>query len=413
MRKTISFLLLITILAGGCIRHNVLKQGPYMGVIRIDSTERDMDLPFNMIYALTPDGQKVMQVSNAGEVIMINELAFSGDTVFMKFPVFTSEIIAVVRNDSLIGQYYPKGKEGGRGYSFYAIQGVTDRFPWAAQKARANLTGRWKITENAGTSDSSVMTGEFVQDSNHVTGTILNTGGDYRYLEGKVSGNKFMISAVDGAHTLILTADIFSQDKLENGRFMGSPKWKSIWTAEKNESFTLPRMDELVKVKPNTRPFTFDFPDINGDKVAFDDPRFKDKVVIVMAIGTWCPNCMDESIFFRDVYSDYRDKGLEIVALCFEDKTFEVSKPAMERFISQTGAGYTFVYAGPRGSESMHSVLFNLDGRLAYPTSMYIDRKGIIRKVETGFSGPGTGQHYKDFCVETKKFIEKLLEEKP
>jgi hypothetical protein len=44
---------------------------------------------------------------------------------------------------------------------------------------------------------------------------------------------------------------------------------------------------------------------------------------------------------------------------------------------------------------------------------MYIDRKGIIRKVETGFSGPGTGQHYKDFCVETKKFIEKLLEEKP
>ena len=413
MRKTICLLLLITILAGGCIRHNILKQGPYMGVIRIDSAEHEMDLPFNMIYAVTPDGQKVMQVSNAGEIIIINELALSRDTVFMKFPVFTSEIIAVIRHDSLIGKYYPKGKEAGKWYSFYAVQGVTDRFPWATQKANANLTGHWKIIENAGTPDSSVMVGEFVQDSNHVTGTILNTGGDYRYLEGKVSGNKFMISAIDGAHTLILTADISSRGKLENGRFIGSPKWKSIWTAEKNETFTLPGMDELVKVKPNSRPFTFDLPDVNGDKVSLGDPRFKDKVVIVMAIGTWCPNCMDETIFFKDIYSNFKDKGLEIIALCFEDKSFDVSKPGMERFISQTGAGYPFLYAGPRGRESLRSLLFNLEGPVAYPTSVYIDRKGLIRKVETGFSGPGTGRHYTEYTEETTKFIEKLLEEKP
>jgi peroxiredoxin len=412
MRKTICLVSLITILAGGCIRHNVLKQGPYLGVIRIDSNERNMDLPFNMIFAITPDGQKVMQVSNAGEVIMINELALSGDTVFMKFPVFTSEIIAVIRHDSLIGKYYPKGKGAGTWYAFHAIQGVTDRFPWANEKPGANLTGRWKITENAGTPDSSVMVGEFVQDSNHVTGTILNTGGDYRYLEGKVSGDKFMISAIDGAHTLILTAGISPQGKLENGRFMGSPKWKNNWTAERNETITLPRMDEIVKVKPNARPFTFHLPDINGDTVSLTDPRFKNKVVIILAIGSWCPNCLDETMFYKDIYPGYLDKGLEIAALCFEDKTFETSKPKMERFISQTGAGYTFLYAGPRGQESIRSALSDLEGPIAYPTSIFIDRKGVIRKVETGFSGPGTGQHYKDFCAETTKFIEKLLEEK-
>ncbi|MCX6287944.1 MAG: TlpA disulfide reductase family protein [Bacteroidetes bacterium] len=413
MRKIICLLSLITILTGGCIRHNLLKQGPYLGVLRIDSTEHEMDLPFNMIYAITPDGQKIMQVSNANEIIMISELAFSGDTVFMKFPVFTSEIIALIRHDSLIGRYYPKGKEAGRWYTFYALPGVTDRFPWSTQEAGANVTGRWKINENAGTPDSSVMIGEFVQESNRVTGTILNTGGDYRYLEGKVSGNKFMISAIDGAHTLILTAGISKQGKLENGRFMGSPNWKSSWTAEKNETITLPKMDELVKLKPNARPFTFELPDINGDKVSLADPKFKDKVVVVMAIGTWCPNCLDETIFFREMYTNYRDKGLELVALCFEDKTMEDSKPRIERFIAQTGAGYTFLYAGPRGRESVQSVLFNMDGRLAYPTTLFIDRKGVIRKVETGFSGPGTGRHYEEFCKETTKFIETLLEEKP
>ena len=412
MRKTIFLLPLIIIAAGGCIRQNILKQGPYLGVIRIDSSEKNMDLPFNMIYAITPDGQKVMQVTNAAENIMINELAVSGDTVFLKFPVFMSEIIAVIRHDSLVGRYYPKGKEAGKGYSFYAIPGVTDRFPWATEKPKANLTGRWKINENAGSPDSTVMVGEFIQDSNHVTGTILNTGGDYRYLEGKVSGDKFMISAIDGAHTLILTATVSPQGKLENGRFMGSPKWKSSWTAERNETITLPRMDEMVKVRPNARQFTFNLPDINGDSVSLADPRFKNKVVIVLAIGSWCPNCLDETMFYKDIYGSYKDKGLEIVALCFEDKTIETSKPKMERFISQTGAAYTFLYAGLRGQASLQSVLFNLEGPMAFPTSMFIDKKGVIRKVETGFSGPGTGQHYKDFVAETTTFIEKLLEEK-
>ena len=413
MARNFFLLFLIIILSGGCIHNNVLKQGPYLGVIRIDSTESEMDLPFNMIYAMTPDGQKVMQVCNADEVIIINEFAIAGDSVFMKFPVFTAEIIGVIRHDSIVGKYYPKGREAGKAYTFYALPGVTDRFPWAIQKTTANLTGRWKITENAGTPDSSIMVGEFVQDSSHISGTILNTGGDYRYLEGKVSGNKFMISGVDGAHTLILSADISPLGRLENGRFMGSPTWKTSWTAEKNASITLPRMDALLKIKKDAEAFTFDFPDGNGDKLSLSDPRFRDKVVIVMAIGTWCPNCLDETIFFKDVYTNYKDNGLEIVSLCFEDKTFESSKPKMERFISQTGAAYPFLYAGPRGRESLRSVLYNLEGPMAYPTSIYIDRKGIIRKVETGFSGPGTGQHYEDFCAETTKFIENLLQEKP
>lgn len=412
MKHTILFFLLLLVLVCGCMRQNVLKQGPYLGVIRIDSTEEQMDLPFNMIYAITPDRQKLMQVSNAGEIIMITEFAVKGDSVFMKFPVFTSEITAVIRHDSLVGKYYPKGREAGKAYSFYAVPGITDRFPWAEGKPAANLSGRWKIIENAGTPDSTVMIGEFVQDSNHVTGTILNTAGDYRYLEGKVAGNKFMISAIDGAHTLILTADISADGALENGRFLGSPTWKSIWHALKNESFSLPNMDELVKVKPNTS-FNFDLPDINGDKVSLDDARFKNKVVILMAIGTWCPNCLDETGFFREIYATYRDSGLEIVALCFEDQTFEASKPRMERFIAQTGASYTFLYAGPRGRTSLRSVLYNLEGPMAYPTTMYIDRKGKIRKVETGFSGPGTGRHYTEFCDETTKFIESLLQEKP
>ncbi|MCK7539490.1 MAG: TlpA family protein disulfide reductase [Marinilabiliales bacterium] len=160
------------------------------------------------------------------------------------------------------------------------------------------------------------------------------------------------------------------------------------------------------------RGFTFSFPDVNGQPVSLDDTVFKGKVVIVEAMGTWCPNCLDEAVFFKDLYEKYREQGLEIIGLCFEDKTFESSQSKMQRFISQTGAGYTFLYAGPRGRESIRSVLYVADGMLAYPTTLYIDRKGVIRKIETGFSGPGTGIYYENLTREISGFVEKLLREK-
>lgn len=411
-RLTILLSACILILSG-CAKQRILKDGPWLGVIRIDSTEKNMDLPFNMFYEIMPDGQKVMQVSNASEHILITELAFSGDTLFMKFPVYTSEIIAVIRNDSLVGYYYPKGRDAGKPYEFYAVHGISERFPWAGGKPVGDVSGRWKITEQRGTDDSTIMVGEFTQDSSHVSGTILNIGGDYRYLEGKVSGNRFMLSAVDGAHTLILTADLTADGKMINGKFMGSRAWKSSWTAVRDESAKLPGMDQILTLREDSPPFTFRFPDLNGDTLSLSDERFRGKVTVVMGVGTWCPNCYDETVFFRDLYPEYREKGMEAVALCFEDKTFETSKPKIERFVSHTGATYPFLYAGPRGRANMQTVFYNLTGLWAYPTTIFIDRKGKIRKVESGFSGPGTGKHYQDYCEETRKLIEELLAEKP
>ena len=120
---------------------------------------------------------------------------------------------------------------------------------------------------------------------------------------------------------------------------------------------------------------------------------------------------MDEALFYKDFYKKYKDRGLEIVALCFEDPGYETSVKKMERFKRQTGAGYTFLYAGPRTRVNRDAVLYMLEGQVAYPTTIFFDRKGQIRKVETGFSGPGTGEHYRQFASETNGFVEQLLAE--
>lgn len=410
--KKLFFVAIAIVFFAGCAKINEMKQGPWLGVIQIDPSDRSMDLPFNMNYTLSSEGFPLMEISNAGEKILINEITKNGDTLIMKLPVFTSEIKAVFRNDSLVGNYFPKGIAVGNPYKFYAVAGVTDRFPWYTSEAAFNVTGRWKIVENPGTADSTIMVGEFIQLGNRVTGTFLNTTGDYRYLEGKVSANKFFLSAVDGAHTLILTAELTNQNTMENGRFMGSPKWVSKWRADRNDKIELPGSEQLVSVKKGYSTFDFAGLDMNGQKITSKDDRFKGKVLAVLAGGSWCPNCLDEARLFRELYSKYKDQGLEVVSLNFEDKTFEPSKKKMERFIKQTGANYTFLYVSPRGGAKRDSVLYPIEGKMAFPTGLIIDRKGTIRKVETGFSGPGTGEHYTKFVDETTKLIELLLGEK-
>lgn len=412
MKRFFVFAIAIALFAS-CAHKNEMKQGPWLGVIQIDPQDLSMNLPFNMSYSQTDQGLPEMVITNGDERIVITEITRNGDTITMKPPVFTSVIVAVLRNDSLVGKYYPKGLEVGNPYKFYAVPGVTDRFPWNTEKAAYDITGRWKVVENPNTPDSTVMVGEFTQqEDGKVKGTFLNTTGDYRFLEGKISGNKFLFSKVDGAQTFIFTADLKDANTMENGRFMGSPKWTSKWVAFRDGRITLPGSEELVNVKKGHSTFDFAGIDINGKKITSKDEVFQGKVIAVLAGGSWCPNCLDEARLFRELYTKYKDKGFEVVALNFEDKTFETSKPKMERFISQTGANYTFLYVSARGREKRDSVLYPIEGKMAFPTGMFIDKLGHIRKVETGFSGPGTGEHYTKFVEETTNLIELLLSEK-
>jgi hypothetical protein len=52
-----------------------------------------------------------------------------------------------------------------------------------------------------------------------------------------------------------------------------------------------------------------------------------------------------------------------------------------------------------------------LNAIIAYPTTLVIDKKGVVRKIHTGFSGPATGKHYQDFVEEMQVFLEGLMKE--
>ena len=391
---------------------NNFKAGNWLGIIQLDDAGHGSDMPFNFKHIVLPDGKNTIEITNAGEKIIVKEITQKGDSLRLKLPIFQSEILATVKNDKLSGIYYPKGKTEGNGYNFTASYGVTDRFAGFKEKASVNVSGHWEFTEAPGTPDASKDLAEFFQTGDRVTGSILTTGGDYRYLDGKVSGNKFMVSTLDGAHSLLITGDVNAKGELVNGKFVGSRKWKTDWSAVRTSTFELPEADKLVTVKDPSIKFNFAFPDMDGKIVRLTDERFKNKVVIITATGSWCPNCLDEIRFFKDVYNNDKAKGLEIISLCFETKDYEKSKQSIVRFRDDIGAKFTFLHAGVAGSKDRSAAFPMLQGPMAFPSAVFIDRHGVIRKVHTGFSGPGTGEYYKIFAKETQNFIDQLLAEK-
>ncbi|MFM7663608.1 MAG: TlpA family protein disulfide reductase, partial [Bacteroidota bacterium] len=57
-------------------------------------------------------------------------------------------------------------------------------------------------------------------------------------------------------------------------------------------------------------------------------------------------------------------------------------------------------------------IVFNaLNGVYSFPTTLFLNKKGEIVQVHSGFDGPGTGVHFTHLKEATEALLLKLLEE--
>ncbi len=399
----------ILILLSCCSRTTLPEAGAWRAVMTPDSLQPALEIPFNMDILHLADGSVNALIRNAGEEILVTEITVSGDSLVMMLPYFEGSIGARYSPKLMTGVYTHRA--GGRSWSipFEAHHGITDRFPELSEPANGNLEGRWELTMNPGGNNPDRQIAEFRQTGNLLTGTILTVTGDYRFLEGKISGNQVKLSAFDGAHALVISASLSNEGTLENGILCGGPSWKTTWRAVRNDTITLPDPTTLTFLKPGYEKLDFAFPDTEGNTISLGDEQFKGSPMIVQIIGSWCPNCMDETRFLAEMHREYRDHGLKIVALCYESGDQAASIRAMKRFKTDLGAEYPFLYAGESNKKKASETLPMLNRILSYPTAIYLDRNHDIVKIFTGFSGPGTGDHYLKLTGDMRRLIEEIL----
>ena len=408
MKQLSIFGLILIGLVSACESGKSPQAGVWRAALVPDSTRPALEIPFRM-EIIRPEDQSVgVRIINAGEEIQVREVVILDDSIHFRLPVFEGTLDARMEKNRLVGTYTHRGS--GRSWSvpFNAAYGISDRFPTFTEAPAANITGRWEVTVGKG-DQAEKQIGEFAQDGSHLTGTFLTTTGDYRFLEGKVAGSKMMLSAFDGAHALVFQADLSPGGTLENGYFCGGPSWKGEWRAVRNDSVTLPDPTTLTFLKPGYERLDFTFPDLDGKPVSLADTRFQGKPVIVQIIGSWCPNCMDETRFLAGIQKQYSDKGLQVIALCYESANFDASVKAIKRFKNNIGADYFFLYAGESNKRKASETLPMLNRILSFPTSVFINRNGTINKIFTGFSGPGTGRHYTEQTSEMTEAVEKIV----
>lgn len=276
-----------------------------------------------------------------------------------------------------------------------------------------DVSGRWSVTFTAEDGAEEAAVGEFSQANDVVTGTFLTNGGDHRYLAGQVRGDQLYLSTFDGAHAFLYKAKVTAADGAMAGDFWSGSALHQRWTAKRDAHAELADAYGVTAMRAEDPKFSFAFPDLGGKTVTSEDAKFRGKVLVIALGGSWCPNCHDEAAFLEPLYKEYRDKGLEIVSLMFEHfGDFPHAAEATTRFRQQYGIEYTTLIAGISDVDEAAKKLPMLQKFYGFPTTVIVDRNGQVRKIHTGFSGPATGEHYKQFVAEFRNNLNQLLAEK-
>jgi peroxiredoxin len=396
-----------------------VKMGTYRVVLKTPGGE----LPFGLELAQT-DSAPLAYLINGPERLLVREVKIAGSHLEIRMPGYENVLRADALGDQLQGEVFlvkPNGKNQhvplsaklGEDYRFFA-KAAGDDTAASRDKAAgeaADVSGRWavKFIDDGGVPE--VAVGEFSQSHDVVSGTILTTTGDHRYLAGQVKGDELYLSTFDGAHVFLYKAKIAPDGSLD-GDWWSGLAYHEKWTGKRDATARLPDAYGVTAMRDGVKQFDFAFPDLSGKTVSSKDPQFRGKVLIVALAGSWCPNCHDEAAFLAPLYKDYRDRGLEIVSLQFEHfGDFERAAQATQRFRQHYGIEYTTLIAGVSDKDEAAKKLPMLKSFIAFPTTVFIDRKGNVRKIHTGYTGPATGDHYVEFVNEVKTTLDQLLAE--
>lgn len=375
---------------------NKLQTGVWRGTF---SVFEGNESPFN--FEVT--GKDIILL-NASERFELKNYQIKEDSIFIPIEIFDAVLKAKIEGKSSISGVLKKYNSTTPDIPFKAVAGKKYRFFEESTQANVSLQGNWDFL--IGTTGNKTV-GVFNQTGSKLTGTILSTTGDYRFFEGTVKGNEFYLSAFSGSSPSLIKGTV-NGDEL-NAEII-SFRGKQTVKGTRNAKAALPDAYSLTKLKEGAE-FDFSFPDaFTGKLVSLKDEKYKGKAVIVTILGSWCPNCLDEALFLSPWYKANKSRGVEIIGLSYERKNDPAfAKTRLEALKKRFDIDYDLLFCGLAHKNGVAQSLPALDNFLSFPTTIYIDKNGKVRKIHTGYSGPATGKYYEEFVKEFNEEVNHLL----
>ncbi len=401
--------------AGAVSAAALLTPGPWRGELATQGQK----IPF-LFEVKTEAGKPVVYLINKGlngeERLRCDEISAAGDSATIKLHVFDAALVVRADGkDKLKGVWVKYDSKTPYRVPLVATAGAQQLFQ-GANASGTPFAGTWRTEFKDGTGKTYPAVGIFKQTGSDVTGTFLTTTGDYRYLAGQVDGSTMQLSTFDGGHGFLFTGKLNADNKLSsiNGDYYSGKSGHETWTATLDPKAKLPDADTLTYLRKGESRLNFKFPSIEdkGRSISPTDPKYRGKVVVIQILGSWCPNCMDETGYLVPWYAKNKARGVEIIGLGYERSSdYQQAASRLQKMKQRFNIGYDLAVAGVSNNDSVTKSLPQLAKFLGFPTTIFLDKKGMVRSIRTGFSGPGTGQYYEDEKAHFNRIVDKLLKE--
>jgi thiol-disulfide isomerase/thioredoxin len=361
------------------------------------------------------EGKMVLDVVNGAEKIRITNVKELGDSLFFSMPAFEASFrVRVLAGGDLSGTFIKGTAAKTQYWPLHGYRSMPGRFNATMGNAKYTIAGKWDVTITRANGTTRKAVAEFEQEGNKLTGTFLTPSADYRYLEGIVTGDSLKASSFDGDNARLFEARIDNTHAISGGVFYNGYSGKEKWTAQKSDTVPLPVTIDQPSLRKGFSKLDFTFKDLDGVPVSINDAKYRNKVVIIQIMGSWCANCLDETKFLTDYYKHNHARGVEIIALAYELTTDrERSKKSIEKFKKLFDVPYPMLITGVTASDEQKTekTLPQLTPFRSFPTTIFIDKKGRVRDIQTSFYGPGSGEYYTAYKNEFYKTVNDLLNE--
>lgn len=431
-------IILIVVLTGCFVMENPysgLPPGMWRAVLKLDAADIRLDpaaaanevadtrfeevtageLPFNFEVIYDTDTSFYIEIINGAERIRVDDIVMgrdrktAKDTIRIEIPVYDSYFSGIYEENLLEGVWVARNR-GDYRIPFVARYGQAHRFTTLQKPPALDLSGQWRTLFEVDTEAPYPGIGEFEQEGNYLTGTFRTETGDYRFLEGTVQADKLYLSCFDGSHAFLFEGKIRPDSSLI-GIFRSGKHYQTVWEAVRDPDYELSDPDSLTYLRPGYDRISFRFPDAQGDTVSLSDDRFRDKIKIVQIMGTWCPNCRDETEFLVDYFRQNPSDEVEVIALAFEKyREQDQAQRILQTYRREMEAPYPILLAGYYDKTEAAAALPMLNHVLSYPTLIIIDRQDQVRKIHTGFAGPATSK-YQEFVEEFTHTLQSIQAE--
>lgn len=349
-------------------------------------------------------------IVNWTERIEVDSISWSDSTFSAKMPLFNTTLNGRVINDSTFsGSWTDHARQPLYEIPFLAKK--TDLPELPKGKNPDQLIYSVLFSPEIPLSHDDAI-GMFYRYDTLLYGTFLTRSGDHRFLQGRYNeGDKeIMLSGFDGAHMFHYKAVVKGDSLI--GKFYSGKHHSANWVGVMNPKARLQHPDSIAKLKSPDAEFVFNVRAESGDSVRFNKENLSGKVSIVQVSGSWCANCTDETKFLKELHGKYSAKGLQVIPVQFErSDDFEIARKQVQTQHDELGLSYPSYFGGKIGTGAANRVFTSIDNITAYPTAIFIDKKGEVRKIHTGFYGPGTGDFNRIYTTELDSFVQMLLNE--